>query len=69
MFKFFEQYCDWLQLLVNLHVKLFCFWTLVQKSYISSHHFAEQLCTVVEHLSKASSVFYKAKKNFKNHPE
>ena len=34
---------DGLQFLVNLHVMLSCFWQLVQKSYIWSHHFAKQL--------------------------
>ena len=35
--------CDEVQFLVNLHVKLSCFCLLVQKSYISSHHFVKQL--------------------------
>ena len=52
-----------MQLLVNFHVTLSCFWPLVQKSYISSHHFAEQL--LLWNTSKASSVFWKAEEDFR----
>ena len=34
---------DGVQVLVNFHVTLFCLWSLVQQSYILSHHFAEEL--------------------------
>ena len=35
--------CDGVRFLVNLHVTLSCFCSLVWRSYISSHHFTEQL--------------------------
>ena len=41
-----ENTCDGVQLPVNLHVTLCCFWPLLQKCYISSHHFVEQLHTI-----------------------